>query len=70
MAQRRLPIDRLWHLENSDRGFTELEPSQRAATCGSNDIAEDVPHPWPGLLLDTAKDPMLWLFAAAYQKRV
>ena len=30
---------------------------------GPNDIVETPPHPWWGLLRDTAKDPMLWFFA-------
>jgi P-type Ca2+ transporter type 2C len=36
----------------------------RAQAYGRNDVVEVTTHPWWGLARDTAKDPMIWFFAA------
>ena len=40
-----------------------MDVVSRSQRYGTNDIVEAPPHPWRGLILDTAKDPMLWFFA-------
>ena len=63
MAKRAVPIDRLagqWSIS----GLTAVEAVRRAQTYGRNDIVEVTTHPWWGLAKDTAKDPMIWFFAA------
>ena len=43
--------------------MTRTEVEDRRQEYGPNAIVETPPHPWWDLLRDTAKDPMLWLFA-------
>ena len=57
------PLERLQQLIPSPRGLTQTEVDDRRREYGRNDIVESPRHPWWGLLRDTAKDPMLWLFA-------
>ena len=63
MSYRTLPLERLNQLWDSERGLTTEEAAARRAKYGTNDIVESTPHPWWGLLQETAKDPMLWFFA-------
>lgn len=63
MARRPVPLTRLQQLIPSSRGLTRADAEDRRQTYGPNDIVEAPPHPWWDLLRDTAKDPMLWLFA-------
>ena len=63
MQRRILPLDRLEGLWDAQRGLSSADVVARAQKYGTNDIVEAPPHPWRGLILDTAKDPMLWFFA-------
>ncbi len=63
MQRRSVPLDRLTGLWNSDCGLSTTDVAARSQQYGTNDIIESPPHPWRDLLLDTAKDPMLWFFA-------
>lgn len=63
MFLRKVPLERLEKLWNSERSLTTQEVEERRAQFGTNDIVESAPHPWWGLIQDTAKDPMLWFFA-------
>jgi P-type Ca2+ transporter type 2C len=63
MPKRAVPLDRLaehWEVT----GLTAVEAVRRAHAYGRNDIVEVATHPWWGLAKDTAKDPMIWFFAA------
>jgi len=62
MSHRKVPLDRLECLWDAERALTTQEADERRAKFGANDIVESAPHPWWGLLQDTAKDPMLWFF--------
>ena len=63
MSQRKVPLERLDGLWDSERAITTHEADERRAKFGANDIVESTPHPWWGLIQDTAKDLMLWFFA-------
>ena len=63
MSQRKIPLERLDRFWDSKRALTTQEADERRAKFGPNDIVETPPHFWWDLLKDTAKDPMLWLFA-------
>lgn len=63
MSHRKVPLERLEQLWDSDRSLTTQQADERRAQFGTNDIVESAPHPWWGLIQDTAKDPMLWFFA-------
>jgi P-type Ca2+ transporter type 2C len=63
MQRRSVPLDRLEGLWASERGLLSGEVVARTQSYGTNDIIEAPPHPWRGLVVDTAKDPMLWFFA-------
>jgi Ca2+-transporting ATPase len=63
MARRPVPLARLHGLLPSTRGLNPDEVVGRRHEYGPNEIAETTTHPWWDLLRDTAKDPMLWLFA-------
>ena len=63
MPKRAVPLDRLadqWSLS----GLTAVEAALRAQAYGRNDVVEVTTHPWWGLARETAKDPMIWFFAA------
>ena len=63
MPKRAVPLDRLvGHWEVT--GLTAVEAVRHAQTYGRNDIVDVATHPWWGLAKDTAKDPMIWFFAA------
>ncbi len=64
MSYHSIPKERLAYLRGSERGLTTEEVMERYAHHGHNDIVESAPHPWWGVIRDTAKDPMLWFFAA------
>lgn len=64
MRQRPLPADRLPEPTAFSRGISETEAERRRARYGLNDIVEVPGSPWLELARDTAKDPMLWFFAA------
>ena len=63
MSHRKVPLERLDRLWDSERALTTQEADERRAKFGANDIVESTPHPWWGLIQDTAKDLMLWFFA-------
>lgn len=63
MSQRKVPRERLDLLWDCERALTNQQAVERRAKFGANDIVESTPHPWWGLIQDTAKDPMLWFFA-------
>jgi Ca2+-transporting ATPase len=63
MARRPVPLARLQELIPSLRGLTRTEVDERRQEYGPNEIVETATRPWWNLLRDTAKDPMLWLFA-------
>ncbi len=63
MSHRKVPLERLEQLWDSERSLTTQQADERRAQFGTNDIVESAPHPWWGLIQDTAKDPMLWFFA-------
>lgn len=56
-------MERLEQLLGSERSLTTQQADERRTQFGTNDIVESAPHPWWGLIQDTAKDPMLWFFA-------
>jgi Ca2+-transporting ATPase len=64
MRKRILQIDRLPQPPLSDRGLSEAEAVRRKEQYGPNDIVEVPGNPWLEMARDTAKDPMLWFFAA------
>ncbi|MEO8084696.1 MAG: cation-transporting P-type ATPase [Ardenticatenales bacterium] len=64
MARRAIPTAILGDLAASGAGLTAQEAVERLAVFGPNDIIEAPSHPWRALVADTAKDPMLWFFAA------
>lgn len=55
-----LPSDRLPLAPLSERGLSSTEAGAQRAVHGCNDIIETPRRLWPGLLRDTATDPMLW----------
>ena len=60
----RVPTDRLgvdWARASGLTAGAALEARRRY---GPNDIVEAVEHPWWALARDTARDPMIWFFAA------
>lgn len=63
MSHRKVPLERLEHLWDSDLSLTTEQANERRAQFGTNDIVESATHPWWSLIQDTAKDPMLWFFA-------
>lgn len=63
MPKRAVPLDRLagqWSVS----GLKVADAALRAQAYGRNDVVEVTTHPWWGLVKDTAKDPMIWFFAA------
>ena len=63
MARRPVPLARLQQLIPFLRGLTRTEVDERRQEYGTNEIVETTTNPLWDLLRDTAKDPMLWLFA-------
>lgn len=63
MSRRKVPLERLEQLWNSESSLTTQQADERRGLFGTNDIIEAAPHPWWALIHDTAKDPMLWFFA-------
>ena len=63
MPKRAVPLDRFAGQWNVD-GLTTADAAVRAQAYGRNDVVEVSTHPWWGLAKDTAKDPMIWFFAA------
>ena len=63
MPKRAVPLDRFGGHWNA-RGLTAVDAAIRAQTYGRNDVVEASTSPWWGLVIETAKDPMIWFFAA------
>ena len=61
---RTVPIKRLDKVLNTDRGLLPEEIDARLKQYGHNDIMEVSSSAWLPLLLDTARDPMLWFLLA------
>ena len=64
---RLLPRDRLPDVISALRTPGGLEPDDaqvRLERMGPNDIVEPTRHSWRDVAADTARDPMLWFFAA------
>lgn len=59
-----IPTDRIDGLWSAARGLTATEVTDKRSRFGQNFVVESVPHRWRTLVADTAKDPMLWFFAA------
>lgn len=60
MTRRPLPIARLDPQLTPTGGLTQVAAEERRQRYGTNDIVEEVGHPWWDLARDTAQDPMLW----------
>jgi Ca2+-transporting ATPase len=58
--RRKVPLERLAGLLDTERGLTAPEVSERARLYGLNDIVETPPGTWRELARDTLRDPMLW----------
>jgi Ca2+-transporting ATPase len=65
MPNRPLPADRLDGLLGPDLGLTNEEAAARTLVYGPNDIVETPPGRWRELIVDTARDPMLWFLVGA-----
>ncbi|MBX3414784.1 MAG: cation-transporting P-type ATPase [Pirellulales bacterium] len=63
MSSRNVPLDRLNDAWSDECGLERDEAERRLAQYGPNDILESPPNRWWHLMLETAKDPMLWFFA-------
>jgi Ca2+-transporting ATPase len=63
MKRRALPTSRLPVAWLAGTGLTEADADARRRRHGRNDIVETPPGRARALLLETAKDPMLWFFA-------
>jgi P-type Ca2+ transporter type 2C len=63
MPHRDIELSRLQGLLNATDGLSSSHAAERRLKYGSNHIIEAPPHQWRSLILDTAKDPMLWFFA-------
>lgn len=63
MSHRKVSLERVEQLWDSERSLTARQAEDRRAQVGTNDIVESAPHPWWDLIQDTAKDPMRWFFA-------
>ena len=50
MSHRRVSLDRLERLWDSERALTTQEADERREKYGANDIVESAPHPWWGLI--------------------
>jgi Ca2+-transporting ATPase len=59
-----VPIDRLGPDWPRSSGLTSGQALDARRQYGPNQIVEAVEHPWWALARDTAKDPMIWFFAA------
>lgn len=59
-----VPIDRLGPDWPRSSGLTSAQALDARRRYGPNQIVEVVEHPWWALARDTAKDPMIWFFAA------
>lgn len=59
-----VPIDRLGPDWPRSSGLTSAQALDARRRHGPNQIVEVVEHPWWALARDTAKDPMIWFFAA------
>lgn len=64
METRNLPLDRVAGLLNADQGLATAQVQERIRQYGVNDVIDAPLHPWRTLILETAKDPMLWFFVA------
>lgn len=64
MGSRNVPLERIAGLTNPEQGLTASEVEERRRRYGVNDVVDSPQHPWRTLLLETAKDPMLWFFIA------
>lgn len=65
MTRRPLPIERIRGLDLSpERGLTSVEAAERRRQYGPNDISDRPPRAVLDLLLDTARDPMIWFLLA------
>ncbi|MEP7243016.1 MAG: cation-transporting P-type ATPase [Gammaproteobacteria bacterium] len=58
--RRKVPIERLTGLLDSECGLSAAEAASRTQLYGSNDIVEAPPGTWRELARDTLRDPMLW----------
>lgn len=63
MTSRIVPLNRMQVAGASECGLERDEVERRLAEYGPNDIIESPPSRWWHLILETAKDPMLWFFA-------
>lgn len=58
--QRTVPTERLVNVLNTERGLSSVEADECARKYGGNHIIETTRTGWLPLILDTARDPMLW----------
>jgi Ca2+-transporting ATPase len=63
MSSRHLPLNRMNDAWTTDCGLEQDEVERRLSQYGANDIIESPPNRWCHLILETARDPMLWFFA-------
>jgi len=63
-VRRTLPLARLRGAVTAEQGLRGAEVNEQRARYGPNDIIETVGNLWPGLLRDTARDPMVWFLVA------
>jgi P-type Ca2+ transporter type 2C len=64
MTRRGVPLERLADTGLAGPGLSEAAAVTRRERYGANAIVEVVAGAWRELLRETAKDPMLWFFAA------
>ncbi|HET7340965.1 MAG TPA: HAD-IC family P-type ATPase, partial [Methylomirabilota bacterium] len=64
MTRRAVPLERLSDTGLAGPGLSETAALARRARYGTNAVVEVVPGAWRELARETAKDPMLWFFAA------
>ena len=64
MITRQVPADRLGPEWAGSDGLTTSEALDARQRYGPNDIVDVPEHPWWALARETAKDPMIWFFAA------
>ncbi|HET7619452.1 MAG TPA: cation-transporting P-type ATPase, partial [Vicinamibacterales bacterium] len=64
MITRPVPTDRLTPDWPHSRGLDARDVAAIRGQYGFNDIVDAVEHSWWALVRDTAKDPMIWFFAA------
>lgn len=64
MITRPVPTDRFAAGWPQFEGLTASQALEARQRYGPNDVVEAIQHPWWALARDTAKDPMIWFFAA------